>query len=152
MSKIVTPEKMGEGLNDILDKLTTKSEPKINKGVRAALVVVWGNIIKETPVDEGVARGSWRITKNTPAKVVGRRTRAEDVRAKTSRLDIFKKVRWFMTSNLPYIRTLEYGEFPNPPKSKTGKTVGGYSKLAPSGMVRKNMIKWPRALKAAFKL
>ena len=40
-----------------------------------------------------------------------------------------------MTNNLPYIQKLEYGGYPNP--AKTGdKTVNGYSKQAPAGMVR----------------
>ena len=150
MSEVVNPENMGAGLNKILKQLETRSRPKINKGVRAALVVIWGNIISETPVDIGTARASWRITKGTPSKVKGRRTREEDVRAKTSRLDIFKDIKWYMTSNLPYITTLEYGGYPVP--SKSGKTINGYSELAPKGMVRVNMIKWPRALKAAFNI
>jgi hypothetical protein len=31
---------------------------------------------------------------------------------------------------------LEYGGYPNPPKSGSGKTAGGYSIQAPAGMVR----------------
>lgn len=41
----------------------------------------------------------------------------------------------FISNNLPYITTLEYGGYPNPPKKGTGKTINGYSKQAPNGMV-----------------
>ena len=46
-----------------------------------------------------------------------------------------------MANNLPYARVVEYGGYPNPPKSPTGKTVNGFSKLAPAGMVRINIRK-----------
>lgn len=42
---------------------------------------------------------------------------------------------WISTA-LPYAPVVEYGRYPNPPKSKTGKTVNGYSKQAPQGMFR----------------
>ena len=41
----------------------------------------------------------------------------------------------YISNNLPYIATLEYGGYPNPPKSGSGKTVNGFSKQAPKGMV-----------------
>ena len=42
---------------------------------------------------------------------------------------------YFITNNLPYITKLEDGGYPNPPKKPTGKTVNGYSRQAPNGMV-----------------
>jgi hypothetical protein len=43
----------------------------------------------------------------------------------------------FIVNNLPYIAVLEYGGYPNPPSDPVhGKTIGGYSKQAPQGMVR----------------
>jgi hypothetical protein len=42
----------------------------------------------------------------------------------------------YMTNALPYIRILEYGGYPNPPKRPTGKTINGFSTQAPGGMVR----------------
>lgn len=41
----------------------------------------------------------------------------------------------FICNNLDYIEKLEYGGFPNPPKKDGGKTINGYSKQAPAGMV-----------------
>jgi hypothetical protein len=55
----------------------------------------------------------------------------------------------FLTNNLPYIETLEYGGYPNPVKKGswdvkgkkfTIKSTGGFSKqVAPDGWVRKTL-------------
>ena len=39
-------------------------------------------------------------------------------------------------NGLPYAVTVEYGDYPNPPKGGEGKTVDGFSKQAPQGMLR----------------
>ena len=173
MSKVVKPENMGDALSDILAELVDVSAPKIDRGVRAALDTIWGNIIKETPVDDGFARGGWVVTSGSPSRKKIKRKTVEDVSLKISTLSVFPRKKgilsglsigspkkWFLTNNIPYIVKLEYGEYPNPVKRGTyvkGKgyevrSVGGYSQIAPKGMVRKNMVKWPRALKAAFNL
>ena len=41
----------------------------------------------------------------------------------------------YISNNLPYITKLEYGGYPKNPKGGSGKTVNGYSKQAPEGMV-----------------
>ena len=41
----------------------------------------------------------------------------------------------FISNNLPYITTLEYGGYPKHPKGGKGKTVDGFSRQAPEGMV-----------------
>lgn len=43
---------------------------------------------------------------------------------------------FILFNNLPYIRHLEYGLYPNPPKNPTGKTINGYSTQAKQGMFR----------------
>jgi hypothetical protein len=55
---------------------------------------------------------------------------------------------FFFTNNLPYARVVEFGLYPNPPKKGTGKTVGGFSKLAPQGMVRPYFRALVRALQS----
>ena len=45
----------------------------------------------------------------------------------------------YFTNNLPYARKSEYGGFTNKPE--TEKTIGGFSKQAPGGYVRKTLIK-----------
>lgn len=43
---------------------------------------------------------------------------------------------FILFNNLPYIRHLEYGLYPNPPKKPTGKTLGGFSVQAEQGFFR----------------
>lgn len=158
MSKVIEPENLGTALEEALKTLKGKSRAKVNKGVKIALISTWGAIIKETPVDTGRARGNWFITTGQPSDEVTDSRLPESVGLKTESLNIFNKKKWYMTNNLPYIRVLEYGEYPNPPAkgTKIGKdsyeirTVAGYSKLAPTGMMRKNMAKWAGNLKSAF--
>ena len=67
-----------------------------------------------------------------------------------------------LTNNLPYSEVIEFGEYPNPVKkgtkiSKTGvkhavfevRSKGGFSKLAPQGVVRVNALRFTALLKQA---
>ncbi|SSY81044.1 hypothetical protein [Alysiella crassa] len=47
-------------------------------------------------------------------------------------------------NSLPYIKTLEYGLYPNPPKKGTGKTINGFSTQAPQGFFRIALQKWEK--------
>ena len=49
-------------------------------------------------------------------------------------------------NTVPYIGVLEYGEFPNPPKHGTGKTIDGFSTQAPAGMVRISVAEFPQLI------
>ena len=57
-------------------------------------------------------------------------------------------------NNLPYIKKLEFGGYTD--KSETEKTIGGFSKQAPQGMVGLTLAKaeqlWERAVKAAMEM
>jgi|TARA_R110000737_G_scaffold64622_3_gene92391 hypothetical protein len=44
-------------------------------------------------------------------------------------------------TNYPYGAVLDEGQYPNPPKQGTGKTVGGYSTQAPKGMTEPTLDK-----------
>ena len=77
---------------------------------------------------------------------------AQDVALKAGKI--------FMTNNLPYARTLEFGKYPTPVKRGTyvGKgryekrSQGGFSKLAPRGMVRVNALRFRGWLKHAVRI
>lgn len=98
-----------------LKALTRAYNVRMNKTIRAAKLEVSNRIQKGTPVDEGTARRSWQ---STP-------------------LDSNP---YYFTNSLPYIRKLEYGGYTSKPE--TAKTVGGFSKQAPHGMVRINAANW----------
>jgi hypothetical protein len=163
MPKIVSPDRLSSALNEVLKEFDTMTQAKTNKGIRAAVVKTWGDIIMETPVDSGRARGNWFVTFDAPSNQKGSAIKnkgANYVATKTAGFDLMKKPKWFLTNNMPYITKLEYGGYPNPVKKGTWnkrkgayekRSNGGYSKLAPKGMVRRNLLKWRRNLRAAFR-
>lgn len=96
---------------------------------------LYSSIVKKTPVDTGRARGNWNPSVGSPDLTVDENAtqpKAKDVSA-------FPQSKGdepiYISNDLPYIRKLEFGEYPNPPKKDGGKTVNGYSRQAPHGMV-----------------
>lgn len=152
MSQVVLPKNLQKALDKTLKEFEINTNEKVNKGVRVAVIKTWGGIIKMTPVDSGRARNNWFISTNSPSDEttgrVGISKGSTYVGQKTKKLDVFTTERWFLTNNLPYIQSLEYGLYNKP---GTEKTVNGYSKQAPRGMVRLNLLKWGKNLKNAFK-
>lgn len=104
---------------------------------------VANGIVLKTPVAEingGRARANWFPSLDAPAAG----TTARKDAAGTSVINEIRQVAklasgrvFYLTNNLPYIRHLEYGLYGIPPGSANGpKTISGYSKQAPAGMVR----------------
>ena len=120
----------------------------IHKKVSADL---FRKVIVMTPVDTGRAKGNWMLGINAIPQEV-----SEDVdKSETGEKTVAKVITGLeslrtgdtavLANSLPYIVKLEYGGFPNPPlkgsydkktKSYIIKSAGGYSKQAPTGMVR----------------
>ena len=117
-----------------LNKYAKKKKVEIKKIRKNYAFALYSSIVKKTPVDTGRARGNWNIT-------VGH----DDILPKENTVPQFKSVEEvpkvegdetiYISNNLPYITKLEYGGYPNPPKKGSGKTINGYSKQAPQGMV-----------------
>ena len=125
-------------------KIEAKIDRTLDQGIRATLFEVSVAIIKETPADLGTARGNWQASIGRGATGV---VSVDSVRSGEAKAiaDVDQTVRvavgdlYYLTNNLPYIERLEFG----------------YSKQAPSGMVRKNMQNFNRLfvknIKAASK-
>ena len=103
------------------------------------------DIINGTPVDEGVLINNWYASNRNPPKQT---TKQNDPSGKKSLQRVDKALTrlkigqtFYLANNLPYARVVEYGMYPNPPKNPTGKTINGFSKQAPAGMVRTNVNK-----------
>ena len=141
-------------LRDVFTDAVKRDKVKAEQGLRAAMIDTWGDVITETPVDEGRARGNWFITHSVPSSGIGGADKNKGNEYVTNELNgqIFGKS-WFLANNLPYAYKLEYGGFTDKPS--TEKTIGGYSRLAPHGMVRRNMLQFPAKLRqfteAAFR-
>jgi hypothetical protein len=105
-------------------------------------------VVVLTPVDTGRARSNWSISRGESPSAFVRFARGSPLDAtraasELTRLGVYQTV--WITNPLPYIRVLEYGGYPQEPvrgswdrKTKTWviKSVGGYSRQAPRGMVR----------------
>jgi hypothetical protein len=102
-------------------------------------------IVDGTPVDTGLLINNWYPTINKPSS---RFTQSVDPSGNKSKVrvnNLISRIKlgqnFYFTNNTPYADIVEFGRYPNPPKSPTGKTVGGFSKQAPSGMLRVNLQK-----------
>lgn len=131
-----------------IDKWAAKTRGGIKTVVKSVRFEVIKGVIMNTPVDTGRARGNWQASIGSP---IAGYTASEDKAGQTT---INKGIAvasdnigesFYIVNNLPYIRTLEYGGYPDPVKrgtynKQTGtyeiRSAGGFSKQAPQGMVR----------------
>lgn len=134
-------------------------DARIALDARQVAFKLFEKVILKTPVDTGAARNSWGVSVGairppTPsagaeAVVSSGGIGAMSVAVAASPVG---GVVW-LSNGLPYIRVLEYGLYPNPPqrgswvKGRKGqpghweiKSVNGYSRQAPQGMVRLSII------------
>ena len=119
------------GFSDQIRNFSMKTSTAHDKMVRETTIALFTNVITETPVDEGTARGSWQTTVTTPAG-------GQVVRADPSGRAAIAEVETntppgagqitCLTSNLAYIERLE----------------NGWSMQAPSGMVRRNVTRFQK--------
>jgi hypothetical protein len=114
---------------------------KVDKGadkvVREICFKLLTDIVYETPADTGRARANWFTSINKPSNetipFAGGGGSGQSLAINRAASDITKaagNVFW-ITNNLPYISSLEFGLYRDGPK-----TIGGFSKQAPRGMVR----------------
>lgn len=130
--------------------------------IKETAIELFDAVIKATPVDTGRARSNWFASGQNPAtKTTERKDLSGNAtsRAMRSKILSLKNRRVFnLTNNLPYAAVLENGGYPSPVKRGTYnkrrgvyeiKSIGGYSKQAPAGMVRVNVARFSRLLAAS---
>ena len=117
-----------------LTEYAKKKQVEIKEVRKAYAFALYSSIVKKTPVDTGRARGNWNISVGHDDTTV-KETTSPQYKSTGQISEPNGDESIFISNNLPYITTLEYGGFPNPPKKDGGKTVNGYSKQAPEGMV-----------------
>lgn len=165
MAKTIKPEQLSNSLNAIFERFSEATKEEADRALRAAIIKTWGDIILATPVDTGRARGAWFITTGSPSRfrpnliarafsrVTGRGSISgkgpEYIALNTAKGMLGKK--WFLTNNMPYIETLEFGGYGTGGEGEGKVTAQGFSKQAPNGMVRINLAKFPRTLRKTFK-
>ena len=121
-------------------KFAAKVGKSVPDTMRSIALDLFESIIDDTPVDKGTARGNWQTSTGSPKGGVIDRTGASgaisELKSVLPRFGNDNTI--YLTNNLPYIFTLEYGGYGrgDGATEKTGGT--GFSIQAPYGMVRKN--------------
>lgn len=114
--------------------------------MRQVSLKLFSAIIKASPVDTGRFRMNWQATYSTPATgVINGEDPSGTAAIGAMSTVVLKNPFWFdfvLTNNLPYANVIEYGGYPG-----TGpNTVGGFSRQAPSGIVRVNVVRFQQIL------
>lgn len=141
-----------------MSKLVEKQKTKISNARRSVAFALYSSIVQKTPVDTGRARGNWNVSVNDiDHSTTDNTTPKYNTK---SGLPLPKDDEPIYISNsLPYITTLEYGGYPSPVKKgsyKKGKgwsvkSVNGYSKQAPNGMVGLAMLEFKNIVDKAVR-
>ena len=119
---------------DDLKRIRIKTVRDLDQIGRKVALELFSRVIYKTPVDEGRARANWQVTIGTTAsgtvEIDDKSGSATMSRAVADSRGFKAGDTIFLTNNLPYILTLEQGGYSDGPK-----TVGGFSRQAPNGMV-----------------
>jgi hypothetical protein len=114
--------------SDDMARIAKKTNKSLENTIKTTAIELFSSVIRDTPVDEGRAKGNWQATLGSMAdgtvSTLDRSGSAtiSKMRATVGGFDLGEVI--WLTNNLPYARRLEYG----------------WSKVqAPQGMVRKNM-------------
>ena len=119
-----------------------------NDNLRGVYLAGLSKIVASTPADTGRARNNWFLSvaapsnQTTTSKSKGLAT-IKSLRKMPQRV-LNRKI--YYTNNLPYAAKLEYGGFTTKPE--TDKTIGGFSKQAPGGFVRKTLIEMQNKIRS----
>jgi len=123
-----------------LGKFRSKTTDRLDRTRRAVVIKLFSAVILDTPVLSGRLRGNWQTGVKSPVLgTVGRLDKSgsdaiAEVQKQTAASGPDDAM--YLTNNLPYARRIEYE---------------GWSKKAPDGMVRRNVIRFRRLLDEAVR-
>jgi hypothetical protein len=125
-----------QGFADASFSLLNRTKRVVRKVIRDCAK----DVIEGTPFDTGRLKNNWYASNR---QVPTQTTRARDKSGKKSLARVDKALTqlkigqtFYMANSLPYSRKIEYGGYPNPSRARNPKTINGFSKQAPSGMLR----------------
>lgn len=120
-----------------LTKYAETQKVNIREFLHRFVYNLYSNVVKITPVDSGRCRGNWNIGIGFVNSAVNPNAKKPQYTSKNKMPKADNNEPYFISNHLRYAPLLEFGGYPNPPKNPaTAKTVNGYSKQAPNGMVR----------------
>lgn len=113
---------IGKQIHEFNIKAMAKSEAKIKK----AFIGLSTDIIMDTPVLSGRLKNNWMVSVNKGSNETTERTGNQSIgRVNAVKFKLGDTL--YLTNNLPYAERIEFM---------------GWSKKAPSGMLRRNLIRW----------
>ena len=147
-------------LGDLMREISKRTGAKIENVIIESGIKMTDSIMAKSPVDTGRFRGSWIATSSRPSRNQKPRKRSEraiksEAIAKLTKA-IEKQTTFYIVNNLPYANVIEYGLYPKNVKKGTRnrktkrfeiRTVNGFSRQAPAGLVRVTAKEYKRDLK-----
>lgn len=115
--------------------------------MRQVSLKLFSAIIKASPVDTGRFRMNWQAASGT-APAVGVKNGVDPSGSKAiGQMTgvVMRDPNWYeftLANNLPYAPVIEYGGYPGDGPN----TVGGFSKQAPQGVVRVNVLRFQQLI------
>jgi len=104
---------------------------------RITVIKFFGQVVQASPVDTGRFRANWFITINIPSAKVEPDSfeSGNQVNSRIERTVNGVRVprNFWLTNNLPYSETIEFGGYGG---RSSPKTIRGFSRQAPKGVVR----------------
>lgn len=120
-----------KSFSDQVRAFEAKALVRIDQVRRASILELFSLVIDATPVDQGILRGAWQTTVNSPNlssilrfDKVGSAAKAEVLKNMGGLKDVV-----FFTNTMPYAYRIEYDS---------------WSEQAKGGMLRVNLPKWPQ--------
>lgn len=128
-----------------VQKFAASFEDGAEMAVRGTTIKLFSAFVDSSPVDEGRFRGNWfatgqqpstKITSNTDKSGDNTKKKIESVILSLKDFSVFTA-----TNNMPYSEVIELGGYKDGPN-----TTGGFSKQAPQGVVRINVMRFNKLL------
>ena len=138
-------------LETVLLEMNERIIERMGEIVARTAISLSRGIDQKTPVDTGRLRANWQCgigsySTGTTFSTTG--TLTEKTSSAMSSWRLGDTV--YLTNSLPYAHIVEFGLYGKPPGSANGpKTVAGYSRQAPGGMVRLTAQKFPDYVRRA---
>lgn len=132
-----------------VDRFIEKTKADADKVVRLLALQALRSVVMKSPVDTGRFRANWMVGVGDFSAKTSEAFDLDGERAIAAGMGVINNVKAgqvvYIYNNLPYGPVLEYGLYPNPPmygswdrktKSMVIKSLNGFSRQAPAGMVR----------------
>lgn len=159
---VVPIDGLAEALVSVLKEAGKENYDRVDRALVLTTQERLGAVVTGTPEGTGKAAGNWIFTKNKPSSSLfangKKKARVQELIKRSDRGML--GATWYFVNNSPYIGKLEFGGYPNPVKTGTWnkekrkfeiRSIRGYSKQAPQGMLRINLLTFTSTFKAVFK-